>query len=165
MRQDPPVNGSERDLLVGWLDFHRETLALKCAGLKAGQLDQRALQPSSLSLAGLVRHMAEIERTYFQRVFAGREIAALSHEDDPFRETEGADYGDAPDSDPRTALEMWRKEIEAARLVISETRDMADTGASGLPLRFWLVKTLNEYARHNGHADLLREQIDGQTGE
>ena len=149
-------------MLVGWLDFHRETLALKCEGLSPEQLAQRAVPPSTLSLAGLLRHMAEVERTYFRRVFAGEDVPAIPFEEDPFRDDPDVDYSVAPDADP---LAGWREEVRRAREVIYRTKSLTDAGNSGLPLRFWLVKTLNEYARHNGHADLLRECIDGVTGE
>jgi uncharacterized damage-inducible protein DinB len=152
-------------MLVGWLDFHRDTLAAKCQGLSAEQLDARSVPPSSLSLAGLVRHMAEVERTYFRRTFAGEDIPAIPFEEDPFREDPSADHASAPDEDPLVAIADWRQEVLKARVIISKTKSLTDEGNSGLPMRFWLVKTLNEYARHNGHADLLRECIDGVTGE
>jgi uncharacterized damage-inducible protein DinB len=152
-------------MLVGWLDFHRDTLAAKCQGLSAEQLDARSVPPSSLSLAGLVRHMAEVERTYFRRTFAGEDVPAILFEEDPFREDASLDYSTAPDNDPLIAIADWRQEVTKARVIISKTKSLTDEGNSGLPMRFWLVKTLNEYARHNGHADLLRECIDGVTGE
>jgi uncharacterized damage-inducible protein DinB len=149
-------------MLVGWLEFHRETLAIKCEGLSSEQLAERAVPPSWLSLAGLLRHMAEVERTYFRRTFAGEEVPAIPFEEDPFREDPDADYSAVAEDD---ALGAWREEVRRAREVIYRTKSLTDEGNSGLPLRFWLVKTLNEYARHNGHADLLRECIDGVTGE
>ena len=152
-------------MLVGWLEFHRETLAMKCEGMSSDRLSERAVPPSALSLAGLLRHMAEIERTYFRRTFAGQEVAAIPFEDDPFREDPGADYSSATDNDGDVALATWRAEIGHARGIIDAATSLDDEGCSGLPLRFWLVKTLNEYARHNGHADLLRECIDGTVGE
>ncbi len=152
-------------MLVGWLDFHRETLAAKCGGLTGEQLSTRPLGFTALSLAGLLRHLAEVERTYFTRVFAGEEIDAIPFEDDPFREESGNDYSAAPDEDGVAALSSWRAAVGRSRIVIDRTKSLTDTGSSDLPMRFWLVKTLNEYARHNGHADLLREAIDGVTGE
>ena len=149
-------------MLVGWLDFHRETLAMKCDGLSSEQLAERSVPPSWLSLAGLLRHLAEIERTYFRRTFAGEEVAEIPFEEDPFREDPDADYSSVAGDD---ALTGWRDEVRLARDVIAGTASLDDEGNSGLPMRFWLVKTLNEYARHNGHADLLRERIDGVTGE
>ena len=164
-RPEPPLQGDERTMLVGWLDFHRETLAVKCDGLSSDQLSLRAIPPSTLSLAGLLRHMVEVERTYFRRTFAGRDVAAIPFEEDPFREDRYADYSSAPDNDGDVALANWRSEIQHARGIIDAVKSLDDEGSSGLPMRFWLVKTLNEYARHNGHADLLRECIDGTVGE
>ncbi len=149
-------------MLVGWLEYHRETLAMKCEGLTSEQLAERAVPPSWLSLAGLLRHMAEVERTYFQRTFADEDVPAIQFEEDPFREDADADYSSVADDDP---LADWREEIRRAREVIYRATSLTDEGNSALPLRFWLVKMLNEYARHNGHADLLRECIDGTTGE
>jgi len=149
-------------MLIGWLDFHRETLAMKCDGLSAERLAERAVPPSWLSLGGLLRHMAEIERTYFRRTFAGEDVPAIAFEEDPFREDPDADYSSVAGDDP---LADWREEVRRAREVIDRTTSLTDEGNSGLPMRFWLVKVLNEYARHNGHADLLRECIDGTTGE
>ena len=143
-------------MLVGWLDYHRETLAVKCEGLTIEQLAERSVAPSTMSLLGLVRHLTEIERTYFRRTFSGEDVPPVPDEEDPFRD-------DA--SDASTALASWRDEVRRARDIIERTESLDDVGATVLPMRFWLVKTLNEYARHNGHADLLRERIDGRTGE
>lgn len=164
-RGDPPTEGSERKMLTGWLDFHRSTLAMKCEGLDSEQLNARPLAPSALSLAGLLRHLAEVERTYFRRVFAGAVVEPMPFEDDPFREDDTVDYSAASNNDGLVALKEWHAELTQARLVISDVKSLTDTGESGLPMRFWLVKTLNEYARHNGHADLLRERIDSSVGE
>ncbi|HYD08761.1 MAG TPA: DinB family protein [Acidimicrobiales bacterium] len=156
MRTEPPLDGDERTVLVGWLDFHRETLAMKCDGLAPDDLARRPIAGSAMSLLGLVRHLAEIERSWFRRTFAGEPVDDLPFGVDPFES--GVD-------DAATALATWRAEVEAARAVISRTLTLEDRGASGLPMRFWLVKTLNEYARHNGHADIVRELLDGSTGE
>jgi hypothetical protein len=163
-RSDPPLVGDERELLVGWLDFHRETLALKCSGLSTEQLAYQPISSSSLSLGGLLRHLAEIERTYFGRVFAGLDLDDLPFGDDPFYERDGSFLPSAPGS-PEEPLLEWRGEVERSRRIVRGSPSLDDCGHSGLSLRFWLVKTLNEYARHNGHADLLRELIDGTTGE
>ena len=159
------MHGSEKDMLVGWLNFHRETLLLKCDGLTPEQLSERSVPPSSLSLAGLVRHLAEIERTYFRRTFAGEAVPDLPYEEDPFREEAPTDFAAAPDNDPHVAIALLREEISHAQRIIEGVASLEDSGESGLPMRFWLIKTLNECARHNGHADLVRERIDGQTGE
>ena len=152
-------------MLVGWLDFHRETLALKAAGLSPEQFSRRPIPSSSMSLLGLVRHMAEIERTYFGRTFAGDDLPALPFGEDPFGEEDDAEFSEAASRDPQQTLSMWRTEVDRSRSIVQAATSLEDCGESGLSLRFWLVKTLNEYARHNGHADLLRELIDGTTGE
>jgi hypothetical protein len=152
-------------MLVGWLDFHRETLATKTEGLSAEQLAARPVADSATSLLGLVRHLTEIERTYFRRVYAGEDLPELPFGEDPFGETPTSDFAIAATTPPEVALGAWRSEVDKARQVIANTPSLDDPGESGLPLRFWLVKTLNEYARHNGHADILRELIDGTVGE
>ena len=164
-RQEPPLEGDERTMLVGWLDFHRETLSMKTRGLSSEQFAARPITGSVTSLLGLVRHLTEIERTYFRRVYAGDDVPELAFGEDPFGETPESDYGVAATLPVEVALTAWRAEADQARAVIANAVSLDDPGASGLPLRFWLVKTLNEYARHNGHADILRELIDGQVGE
>jgi hypothetical protein len=164
-RTEPPLEGDERSMLVGWLDFHRETLAIKAGGLPPERFAARPISNSATSLLGLVRHLTEIERTYFRRVFAGEEVPDLPFGTDPFGEEPGSNFPSAALAPPEEALSAWRTEVEASRQVIAGAPSLDDRGASGLPLRFWLVKTLNEYARHNGHADVIRELIDGTTGE
>jgi hypothetical protein len=164
-RVEPPLEGDERSMLVGWLDFHRETLAIKVDGLTPEQFSARPIANSATSLLGLVRHLTEIERTYFRRVFAGEELPDLPFGVDPFGEGPGNDFASAAATAPDETLNAWRAEVDAARQVIDVASSLDDRGHSGLPLRFWLIKTLNEYARHNGHADVVRELIDGTTGE
>lgn len=159
------MEGDERTMLVGWLDFHRQTLGLKCEGLNAEQFARRPIPSSTMSLLGLVRHLTEIERTYFRRVFAGEDLPDLPFGDDPFGEGPDTDFAEASLADPRQALSAWSSEVDRAREVIGRAASLEDRGPSGLPLRFWLVKTLNEYARHNGHADVIRELVDGTIGE
>src|SRR5687767_1912227 len=103
------MQGSERAMLVGWLDYHRDTLATKCDKLTAEQLNARPIASSALSLAGLMRHLGEVERTYFQRVFAGRDVPMGLFEDDPFHEDPSADYTLSQDEDPMVARANWRK--------------------------------------------------------
>ena len=152
-------------MLVGWLDFHRETLAMKVAGLTSEQFARRPIPNSAMSLLGLVRHVTEIERTYFRRVFAGQDLPDLPFGTDPFGEESKNDFESAAAAPPEDAISAWRAEVEASRAVSAAAGSLDERGSSGLPLRFWLVKTLNEYARHNGHADVIRELIDGATGE
>lgn len=134
---------------------------MKCEGLASEQLAERSVPPSPLSLIGLVRHMSELERAYFRRSFAGEDVEWL-YSTDAHPE---ADFEDVAEADAEEALAIWREERRRAKEIVDAAVSLDDWGKSNLPLRFWLVKTINEYARHNGHADLLRERIDGTTGE
>jgi uncharacterized damage-inducible protein DinB len=164
-RAEPPNVADERSMLEGWLDFHRQTLLRKCAGLSAEQLRQRAVTPSNLSLLGLVRHMAEVERSWFQRRVAGREIDFLycdveTNPDGDFDNVEGAD--------PQRDFAIYRHQVDGARAVVAN-RSLDETFIHSyrqvqMNLRWVFIHMIEEYARHNGHADLLRERIDGTTG-
>ncbi|TXS42832.1 DinB family protein [Streptomyces sp. t39] len=165
-RTEPTTTAGEREMLTGFLDYHRETLLMKCAGLSDAQLRTPSVTPSTLTLMGLVRHLADVERWWFRMVTAGEEIEALYYSDeDPdgdFRATEATTW--------EATLADWRAEVEAAREVTA-ARGLDDVGVrtsrKGEPfsLRWVLTHMIEEYARHNGHADLLREAIDGVTGE
>jgi hypothetical protein len=160
-RREPPVGADERELLVGWLEFHRATLARKCAGLTDAQLRTRAVPPSTLSLIGLVRHLTEIERLYIRHGFAGEPISPLLYvrDDEPDGDFDLLD-------DVRGSLAAWREHVAAARAHVAAAPDLDAKGArSSEPLRWVLGKVVQEYARHNGHADLLRQALDGATGE
>jgi len=163
-RQNTPYVAGERQMLEAWLDFHRQTLLAKCSGLTAGQLRQRAAPPSTLSLLGLVRHMAEVERGWFRRSVAGEDAGFLySSEADPDGEFDHVDTADA-EQDFATYL----REIDLARQAAAG-RELDETffhprRRARLSVRWVYVHMLEEYARHNGHADLLRERIDGATG-
>ena len=164
-REDPPLLGSERATLVSFLDWHRATLALKCEGLSDDQLRRQSMPPSTLSLLGLVRHLAEVERTWFRRVLAG-EVVPLVYSD-------AGDYQvayDAREADVAEAFASWRAEVEHSRRIEAAAPDLDVTGhqakwGEDVSLRWVLIHMVEEYARHNGHADLLREGLDGQTGE
>ena len=163
-RIDPPYLAGERESLDAWLDYHRDTLLMKCAGLDGEQLARRSCPPSTLSLLGLVRHMAEVERGWFRVVMAGAEAAPLYYSDD-------SPDGDFDDLDPARAAEdlaAYQEEVRAARQ-IAGGRSLDDVGhhrrIGEINLRWVLVHMIEEYARHNGHADLLRERIDGATGD
>jgi len=152
--------------LTGFLQYQRETLAWKCAGLTAEQLRRRAVPPSMLSLLGLVRHMAEVERGWFRRRFAGSDVPKrYQTEADP-----DADFNGAV-ADPAVAEEAWaawRVEIVfAEQFTRDHDLDFVGHDSEGEPvsLRELLVHMVEEYARHNGHADLLRERIDGRLGQ
>jgi uncharacterized damage-inducible protein DinB len=171
MRTEPPLEAGERAMLDAWLDYHRSTLAMKCDGLDEAQLRERAVPPSTLSLLGLVRHMADVERGWFRYILAGEEAPPrFSSRDD-----RDGDFDNVDTADVAEAFEAWREEIEFARRAAAATPSLDDTGKNteatgprqGMPfsLRWILIHMIEEYARHNGHADLLRERIDGAVGD
>ncbi|MEU0969292.1 DinB family protein [Streptomyces sp. NPDC005917] len=166
-RHMPAVDADERTMLEGWLEFHRQTLAMKCAGLTDAQLRIASVEPSPLSLMGLVRHMADVERSWYRRVLADEAAPPLYWSDkDPDAEFR---LGEADTWQETYAI--WQAEIEAAR------RNAAGFGLDDLSkgrhrhtgqqinLRWIHTHMIEEYARHNGHADLIRERIDGVTGD
>jgi uncharacterized damage-inducible protein DinB len=163
-RIEPPVSASEREMLTGWLDYHRATLELKCAGLTDEQLRQRAVPPSSLSLLGLVRHLAEVERSWFRRGLAGEDAPPSYYGDD----NPDGDFDDVDTADVAEAFGTWRSEYQRARELVAAapTLDVIFSGSTRqYTLRWLMCHMVEEYARHNGHADLLRERIDGSVGE
>ncbi|MGW1341676.1 DinB family protein [Kribbella sp. NPDC002412] len=161
----PAKVGSERELLQGFLDFHRGTLLWKLSGLTGEQLVQRTVEPSSMSLIGLVRHLTEVERYWYQRCLAGQEV---QHK---FWSNEYPD-GDFDLVDPAQAeedLAGYQEIVKisdgiAAEYELDHTFIRPKFGTE-YSLRWLLFHMVEEYARHNGHADLLRERIDGSTGE
>ena len=164
-RIGPPLLAGERESLRAFLDFHRATLALKCEGLTDEQLRRQASPPSTLSLLGLVRHMAEVERTWFRRVIAAEDVPLVWSDSGDFQQA----Y-DARDADVAEAFEAWQREIEHARRIEREAESLDVTGhqarwGEDVSLRLVMLHMLHEYARHNGHADLIREAIDGRVGE
>jgi uncharacterized damage-inducible protein DinB len=163
-RTDPPLEAAEREMLDAWLDYHRDTLAIKCDGLDDAQLRERSVSPSSLSLLGLIRHMAEVERNWFRRVL-GREDAPPIYytEDDP-----DGDFDNVDGADVAEAFATWRAECAHARELTVAAPSLEVTGerrGRTVSLRWILVHMIEEYARHNGHADLIRERIDGVVGD
>jgi Protein of unknown function (DUF664) len=163
-RKDPACLGDERTMLVSYLDYYRATFEAKCAGLAGEQASRRSVPPSTLSLHGLVRHLAGCERWWFRLQFAGETLPDLFDADDP-----DADFEDLS-GDFRVALDTWRAECDAARQIVERAASMDETGtrlSTGEPfaLRWVMLRMIAEYARHDGHADLLRESIDGATGE
>ena len=159
---DGPLTGPDRPILEGYLAWERTTLLNICAGLTAEQLAARPLPSSNLSLLGLIRHVAKVERTWFRQRAAGEAVESMY---DPER---GKD-ADFDDTDPAQAEadfarlhEEWRRADEAVANM--DFDDTFDLGGEAFSLRMVYVHMINEYARHNGHADLLRESIDGVTG-
>ena len=164
-RPEPAFVGDERTQLTGFLDFHRATLDWKCAGLTSEQLARRAIAPSTMSLLGLVRHLAEVERGWFDRVAGVSRPAQYSSPEELDAEFDGAAADPGSVSE---ALTTWRTAIDEARAVTARTDlDAIFQHPVNGPtsLRWVLIHLIEEYARHNGHADLLREVIDGATGE
>ena len=163
-RMPEPSILPEREMLQAWLDYHRQTLLMKCAGLTADQLRTASVEPSALTLLGLVRHMTEVERSWFTLRAAGHPEAGHVYISD---DNVDADFDDVAGADAAEALASFAAEVIAS-----------DRAAAGLPLdhefthrgrtlslRWVYHHMIEEYARHNGHADLLRERIDGATGD
>ncbi|MFD0257336.1 DinB family protein [Kitasatospora indigofera] len=151
-------------MLRAFLDFHRATLAMKCDGLSDEELRRRSSPPSTLSLLGLVRHMAEVERTWFRRV--------IDAEDVPLVWSDEVDYQAAYDASTATrseAFAAWQAEVEHSRRIEAAAESLDVTGhqprwGEDVSLRLVMLHMMHEYARHNGHADFLREGIDGVVG-
>ncbi|MEV6167483.1 DinB family protein [Streptomyces sp. NPDC051954] len=166
-RRLPAHTADERTMLEGWLEYHRQTLAVKCEGLSDAQLRTASVEPSELSLLGLVRHMADVERSWFRRVLADEDAGPIYYSeedlDGEFHLTEADTWEEA--------RATWQAEIETAR------RNAARFGLDDITegkhrrtgerynLRWLYTHMIEEYARHNGHADLIRERLDGAVGD
>ncbi|MFJ4688442.1 DinB family protein [Streptomyces sp. NPDC091377] len=169
-RSVPAQTADERTMLEGWLDFHRATLAVKCEGLSDEQLRTPAVAPSGLTLMGLVRHLAECERGWFRRTLADEDTPPIYYTP----EDHDGDFHVGEADTWQEAYATWQSEIAAAR------RNAAGFALDDLSkghgrrrsepfepfnLRWIYTHMIEEYARHNGHADLLRERLDGTTGD
>jgi uncharacterized damage-inducible protein DinB len=164
--QDATRFGDEKQTLVEYLRYQRLTLELKCSGLDAEQLARRSVEPSTISLLGLVRHMAEVERGWFRQVAAGLDVPRL------YRTDADSDLDwDGAVADPDVVAGAWaalREEQAFADDLIAQADDLGlviDYHHGRISWRELLVHMIEEYARHNGHADLLRERIDGRLGQ
>ncbi|MGW7415748.1 DinB family protein [Streptomyces sp. NPDC054863] len=152
-------------MLRAYLDFHRATLAMKCRGLSDEELRQQSMPPSTLSLLGLVRHMGEVERTWFRRVVD-------QEKDIPHLWSDKGDYQEAYDASAATrgeAFAAWEAEVEHSRRIEREAESLDVYGhfarwGEDVSLRWVMLHLIHEYARHNGHADFLREGVDGVVG-
>lgn len=166
-RPEPAPTADERTTLTGFLTWHRKTLELKCAGLSPADLARAAVPPSTLSLLGLVRHLAYVEHHWFRGMLAGDRVPApFDSDEDPDHEFNGV----KPTAEAvGEAWAAWRTAVDFADAFVAAAPDLDVTGKhhrrGDVSLRWVLVHMIEEYARHNGHADLLREQIDGATGE
>ena len=163
VRADQPLVADERRRLDGWLDFHRATLLAKCAGLTGEQLAQRPVATSRLSLLGLVRHMAANERIWFRIRFAGEDVEGLYESPDY---PGGAEFDLTDAAQAEADFQVYLDELEESRRV---TRDRSLDETFGdenvtVDLRWLYAHMIGEYARHNGHADIIRELVDGGTG-
>ncbi|MFE2022690.1 DinB family protein [Streptomyces sp. NPDC059499] len=163
-RTEPSRTADDRTSLTGFLQYQRETLELKCAGLTANQLRHKAVAPSGLSLIGLVRHTAEVERIWFQAVWNGEDPGAY------WPGTVNGTFAefDSHEADPVEAFTVWRTACARSREIVDAAGSLDATVKwrdELFSLRYILTHMIEEYARHNGHADLLRERIDGSTGE
>ncbi|MFD3457926.1 DinB family protein [Streptomyces sp. NPDC058691] len=163
-RMHPSRVAGDRASLTSFLDYQRATLAMKCAGLTGEQLKRKAIPTSGLTLLGLVRHAASVERSWFRFIVSAEDVKAPwpGEVDGAFAEfhVEDADVGEA--------FGVWREECVRARAVASSFVSLDETvnfRGETISLRYVLTHMIEEYARHNGHADLLREAIDGAVGE
>jgi hypothetical protein len=165
-RSEPDRIATERTSLEQWVDYHRATLIIKCAGLTAEQLKLRASPPSTLSLLGLVRHMTEVERWWF-RMHAGGEDLTFPYDPDGV----GLDIDDLDSADGAANIAAFWEEVGAAKAAVAgKGLDLVVPSRGDHPertrdLRWIFLHMIEEYARHNGHADFLREAIDGTTGD
>ena len=160
-RAPEPEALDEVGAVLGWLDFHRDALAANCEGLTADQLVTASAPPSSLTLLGLVRHLTEIERDYLVNELSGLDGGFVYTNDDEEADIEGLDASMVDES-----MARWRDERAAADTVLGGYDDLSALGPSGkYTVRAYVLKVVQEYARHNGHADIIRERIDGTRGE
>jgi Protein of unknown function (DUF664) len=162
-RADGGWDNTERAVLTGFLSDRRLTLELKCSGLSVEQMARQSVPPSDLSLLGLLRHLAGVEQYWFRQVIAGEEVSRLYVGD------EGEDVAFKVDPESRIveeAWKTWRSEVAYAEGLIERTPDLGQLGrGKPVPVREVLVHLIREYAQHMGHADLLRERIDGRVGQ
>ena len=165
-RTEPDRISDERTSLEQWLDYQRRTLLLKCAGLTAEQLKLRSVPPSTLSLLGLVRHMTEVEIWWF-----GMHAAGEDHRFPYDPDSVGLDFDDVADAEAPANLVAFEAQCEASRVAVKDmgldvvVPSRGDHPERTRDIRWIFVHMIEEYARHNGHADLLRETIDGKTGD
>jgi len=165
-RADPPAAGDERAVLTGFLDYQRQTLLLKCTGLTPEQLLQRAAPPSTLCLLGLIRHLTEVEYGWLHARFAGMDDVELYGPGDADLEVAEAD-----EQSVAAAFALFAETVARSRAITADAELSAPTAQAHprtgerYSLRWILTHLIEEYARHNGHADLIRQAVDGAVGE
>jgi uncharacterized damage-inducible protein DinB len=166
-RTDPPLEAGEKDMLTAWLDWHRATLTMKINGVPDGDL-RRAMVPSGTSLLGIVKHLAYVERGWFQNVFLGHDVEFPGDDDDP-----DADWRVETGESTADITALYNAEVAKSQAIVADhslddharlDRRLRRGHASEFTLRWIVVHMIEETARHNGHADILREMIDGATG-
>jgi hypothetical protein len=159
---DEPLLGAERPMLEAWLDRHRATFLANCAGLNGEQLATVSTPPSNLTLLGLIRHLADVELVWFRRRLAGEDVKA--HYSLPGRS--GGSFENLDPSRAEAEYACLVAEMAESRAAVA-TRDLDDTfvheRVGEISVRWLYIHLIEEYAQHNGHADLIRERIDGRT--
>jgi hypothetical protein len=160
---DGPLTGDDRPILEGFLAWHRALLQQKCGGLTGEQLVERAVPPSNLSLLGLVRHLAKVERRWFRERIAAEDLQ-------PMYDPSLGDDADFEDLDPARAQADYERLLEEIRLAdaalaAADYDDTITARAGVMSVRSVVIHMIEEYAQHNGHADLIRERIDGTTNK
>jgi uncharacterized damage-inducible protein DinB len=166
-RSRPGLQANEREMLNGWLEHHRAILVWKCEGLTDEQLKKRSVPPSSLSLLGLIRHMTDVERGWFRQVLLGEDAPDLYSSPDD----RDGDFNHVDEADAAAMFRAFEAECDASRQAVAAapgldvlSKERSPRTGEQFSLRWILTHMIEEYARHNGHADLLRETIDGTTG-
>jgi uncharacterized damage-inducible protein DinB len=173
-RTDPPLQGDEATTLRAFLDYHRDTFRWKCSGLAQEQL-ARSLAPSDMTLGGMMKHLAVVESGWFEKTFEGGESYMPPFDTVDWDADPDWEWHTARDDSPDELRELFDEAVRRADAVIDRALDGAgleatsvrDSRREGTPfsLRWIVVHLIEEYARHNGHADLIRQSIDGETGE
>jgi hypothetical protein len=160
-RRDPPLVAPEKEMLAAFLDYHRATLLWKVDGLSDADL-RRPMTPSGLSLLGLVKHLGYVERSWFQIGFAGQDLPVPWSDADP-----NADFRIEPGETTVAILAFYKEQVERSREIVASAAldDLARHPGRARTLRWIMLHMIEETARHNGHADLMRDAIDGATGE
>jgi hypothetical protein len=163
-RTEPPLTGDDDAMLPPWLDYQRTTLLWKCELLEGDALVRQSVPPSGVSLLGIVRHMTIVEWHWFEHVFAG----ALTPQPISTDHDEDADWNDLDPVQAMADIELFQRQCEVSREIVAGAESMdhlAVKARDTMALRWIMVHMIEEYARHNGHADFLRELVDGAVGE
>ena len=163
-RTEPPFSGDDASMLPPWLDYQRATLLWKCELLDGDALVRRSVPPSPISLLGIVRHMTFVEWHWFEKVFAATGTPQPFSTD----EDEDVDWNDLVPARAMEDIERFQRQCDISRGIVAVSPDMDQLAANArdeVSLRWIMVHMIEEYARHNGHADLMRELIDGAVGE